>query len=85
MCTWNDHTSYVIEKYFDLLLIAVQIDFSKELVAWVRKEGYALLDANLYPKPSTSIQLVSGVYTYCILALINSSDINLSKTLAEIL
>jgi histone deacetylase 6 len=33
------------------------IDFSKELVAWVRKEGYALLDANLYPKPSTTIQL----------------------------
>ncbi|KIM40068.1 hypothetical protein M413DRAFT_446225 [Hebeloma cylindrosporum] len=32
------------------------IDFSKELVAWVRKEGYALLDANLYPKPSTTVQ-----------------------------
>jgi histone deacetylase 6 len=41
-------------------LIALQIDFSKELVAWVRKEGYALLDANLYPKPSTTIQLVGG-------------------------
>ena len=22
------------------------------LVTWVKKEGYALLDANLYPKPS---------------------------------
>jgi histone deacetylase 6 len=42
-------------------LIAVQIDFSKELVAWVRKEGYALLDTNLYPKPSTTVQLVSGL------------------------
>ncbi|KIK09100.1 hypothetical protein K443DRAFT_671597 [Laccaria amethystina LaAM-08-1] len=28
------------------------IDFSKKLVTWVKKEGYALLDANLYPKPS---------------------------------
>jgi len=43
------------------LLIAVQIDFSKELVAWVRKEEYALLDANLYPKPSTTIQLVGNL------------------------
>jgi len=28
------------------------IDFSKELVAWVNRDGYSLLDANLYPKPS---------------------------------
>ncbi|KAF9462480.1 histone deacetylase clr3 [Collybia nuda] len=31
------------------------IDFSKQLVAWVRKEGYSLLDANLFPKPVTSV------------------------------
>ncbi|KAF8973205.1 histone deacetylase complex protein [Flammula alnicola] len=31
------------------------IDFSKELVAWVRDEGYSLLDANLYPKPATIV------------------------------
>ncbi|KAH9481512.1 Histone deacetylase clr3 [Psilocybe cubensis] len=30
------------------------IDFSKELVGWVKSEGYSLLDANLYPKPSTT-------------------------------
>jgi hypothetical protein len=28
----------------------------------VRKEGYALLDANLYPKPSTTIQLVGDFH-----------------------
>ncbi|KAJ7462383.1 histone deacetylase complex protein [Mycena galericulata] len=28
------------------------IDFSKELVAWVKSEGYSLLDVNLFPKPS---------------------------------
>ncbi|KAJ7647266.1 histone deacetylase complex protein [Roridomyces roridus] len=28
------------------------IDSSKQLVAWVRAEGYSLLDVNLYPKPS---------------------------------
>jgi len=27
------------------------IDFSKELIAWVKSAGYALLDANLFPKP----------------------------------
>ncbi|KAF8806401.1 histone deacetylase complex protein [Phlegmacium glaucopus] len=26
------------------------IDFSKELIAWVKKEGFSLLDANLFPK-----------------------------------
>jgi hypothetical protein len=33
-------------------LITVQIDFSKELVNWVKTEGYSLLDVNLFPKPS---------------------------------
>ncbi|KAF7376214.1 Histone deacetylase complex protein [Mycena sanguinolenta] len=28
------------------------IDFSKELVNWVKAEGYSLLDVNLFPKPS---------------------------------
>ncbi|KAJ7251506.1 hypothetical protein B0H12DRAFT_1119273 [Mycena haematopus] len=28
------------------------IDFSKELVNWVKTEGYSLLDVNLFPKPS---------------------------------
>jgi len=28
------------------------IDFSKELIAWVKKEGFSLLDSNLFPKPS---------------------------------
>jgi len=28
------------------------IDFSKELVNWVKAEGYSLLDVNLFPKPT---------------------------------
>ncbi|KAJ7901911.1 histone deacetylase complex protein [Mycena olivaceomarginata] len=28
------------------------IDFSKELVNWVKTEGYSLLDVNLFPKPT---------------------------------
>ncbi|KAJ7770150.1 histone deacetylase complex protein [Mycena maculata] len=28
------------------------IDFSKELVDWVKTDGYSLLDVNLFPKPS---------------------------------
>lgn len=28
-----------------------QLDFSKQLIGWVKEEGYALLDVNLYPKP----------------------------------
>ncbi|THV08047.1 histone deacetylase clr3 [Dendrothele bispora CBS 962.96] len=27
------------------------IDFSKDLIGWIKSEGYALLDINLYPKP----------------------------------
>ncbi|KAF8897049.1 histone deacetylase complex protein [Gymnopilus junonius] len=27
------------------------IDFSKDLIGWVRSQGYSLLDANLFPKP----------------------------------
>jgi len=28
-----------------------QIDFSKQLIPWIVKEGYSLLDINLFPKP----------------------------------
>jgi histone deacetylase 6 len=31
-----------------------QIDFSKELISWVRKENYALLDVNVFPRPYAS-------------------------------
>ncbi|KAF9475778.1 histone deacetylase complex protein [Pholiota conissans] len=31
------------------------IDFSKQLVSWIKEEGYSLLDANLYPKPAKII------------------------------
>ncbi|KAJ8587474.1 histone deacetylase clr3, partial [Rhizopogon salebrosus TDB-379] len=30
------------------------IDFSKELISWVRKENYALLDVNVFPRPYAS-------------------------------
>lgn len=29
----------------------LQIDFSKDLIAWVKKENYALVDVNLFPRP----------------------------------
>ncbi|CAA7259140.1 unnamed protein product [Cyclocybe aegerita] len=35
------------------------IDFSKELITWVKKEGYSLLDANLYPKPTNKTSAAS--------------------------
>ncbi|KAG5353769.1 hypothetical protein C0989_002552 [Termitomyces sp. Mn162] len=28
------------------------LDFSKELLTWVKREGFSLLDANLFPKPA---------------------------------
>ncbi|KAF5354646.1 hypothetical protein D9756_005351 [Leucocoprinus leucothites] len=31
------------------------IDFSKDLVEWVKADGYSLLDANLFPKPPATI------------------------------
>lgn len=31
-----------------------QVDFSRQLIERVKTSGYALLDVNLYPKPSTS-------------------------------
>ncbi|KAK7034373.1 hypothetical protein R3P38DRAFT_2772440 [Favolaschia claudopus] len=31
------------------------IEFSKDLVTWVKAEGYSLLDINLFPKPNGSI------------------------------
>ncbi|KAK7026903.1 histone deacetylase complex protein [Favolaschia claudopus] len=31
------------------------IEFSKDLVTWVKAEGYSLLDVNLFPKPNGSI------------------------------
>lgn len=36
-----------------------QIDFSKSLIEWVKVDGYALLDANLFPRPATIISSVS--------------------------
>jgi len=33
-------------------LQSVKIDFSKDLITWVKNSGYSLVDVNLYPKPS---------------------------------
>lgn len=30
---------------------SIQIDSSKLIIEWVRREGHALVDMNLYPKP----------------------------------
>jgi len=35
------------------------IDLSKELITWVKSEGFSLLDANLFPKP-TDVPLARG-------------------------
>ncbi|KAJ8076512.1 Histone deacetylase hda1 [Marasmius tenuissimus] len=31
------------------------VDFSKELISWIKEEGYSLLDVNLFPKPTPPI------------------------------
>ncbi|KAF9268927.1 histone deacetylase complex protein [Marasmius fiardii PR-910] len=31
------------------------LDFSKELITWVKSEGYSLLDINLFPKPTPAV------------------------------
>lgn len=41
-------------------LTVLQIDFSKELIAWVKNEGFSLLDANLFPKPAVVPLTVSS-------------------------
>ncbi|KIM64995.1 hypothetical protein SCLCIDRAFT_113779 [Scleroderma citrinum Foug A] len=33
------------------------IDFSKELIAWVKTESYALLDVNLFPRPFVTLPI----------------------------
>lgn len=42
-------------------LTVLQIDLSKELIAWVKSEGFSLLDANLFPKPTDVPLSVSRV------------------------
>ncbi|KAK7057123.1 histone deacetylase clr3 [Favolaschia claudopus] len=44
----------------------LRIDFSKELVTWVKAEKYSLLDVNLFPKPAdqTFPQLRKDLLTY---------------------
>ena len=49
----NGHIWYSIWEFsWFYLIIVVQIDLSKELLGWVKKQKYALLDVNLYPKAS---------------------------------
>ncbi|KAK7053323.1 Histone deacetylase hda1 [Paramarasmius palmivorus] len=48
------------------------IDFSKELITWVKKEGYSLLDVNVFPKPiaapakrsKSAPDVVTQMFTY---------------------
>ena len=30
--------------------VILQVDFSKQLIGWVKEQKYALLDVNVYPK-----------------------------------
>lgn len=50
---WNRHILKISSSDSNF-----QIDFSKQLVGWVKSEGYSLLDANLYPKPAVATNLV---------------------------
>lgn len=40
-----------------------KIDFSKELIGWVKDESYALLDVNLFPRPF--VAMPTPVNTVC--------------------
>ena len=46
-----------------------KIDFSKELITWVKKSGYALLDVNVFPKPFATSKVTTSVLT-CVRPLI---------------
>lgn len=61
--------------------ISVQIDFSKELVGWVKSEGYSLLDANLYPKPAVAPNLVSFL---SLVYLFYFNNLQRHKTMEEV-
>ena len=38
-----------------------QIDFSKDLIAWVKSENYALVDVNLFPRPFAASALPTAL------------------------
>jgi len=46
---------HVLVSIFQLTVL--QIDFSKELISWVKREGFSLLDANLFPKSINTVCL----------------------------
>ncbi|KIJ61334.1 hypothetical protein HYDPIDRAFT_96746 [Hydnomerulius pinastri MD-312] len=50
MCDVNTEHSYLI-------------DFSKELIAWIKSENYALIDVNLFPRPFVSLALPTNLVT----------------------
>lgn len=43
--------------HYILKLTSFEIDFSKELIAWVKTESYALLDVNLFPRPFVTLPI----------------------------
>ncbi|KAJ7579149.1 histone deacetylase complex protein [Mycena floridula] len=55
-CNLDLERSYLVYSFFILVVFfdhpCLQIDFSKELIAWVTQEKYSLLDVNLCPKPA---------------------------------
>lgn len=73
MCDVNMEHSYLVHFYFfyrcycDQRLL--QIDFSKELIAWVTSENYALVDVNLFPRPFAAsvlpTLLVQSITRWC--------------------
>lgn len=48
--------------YHDLSL--PQIDFSKDLIAWVKSENYALVDINLFPRPFAASALPTSLVRF---------------------
>lgn len=60
ICDVNLEKSYLVKPvrshFFPLdSIYFLQLDFSKEMVAWVKSEGYSLLDINLFPKPTLAV------------------------------
>lgn len=71
-CDVNMEHSYLVHFHLFTRVIMtnlVQIDFSKELIAWVKSENFALVDVNLFPKPfsasALSTLLVQSITGWC--------------------
>lgn len=64
MCDVNLEHSYLVYFHFPCCYhnqSLLQIDFSKDLIAWVKSEKYALVDVNLFPRPFATQPLATSL------------------------